>query len=100
MSDQATCNHEDFIARVSVQRLLDSAVWYADFTLKCSACGEPMEFIGFPMGLSPGEPMVNLDRTELRIPFRAYRGDEARRRELLTDPPGFRVTAQDTEGLG
>lgn len=77
-----SCDHPDFEARVDVARITDSAVWYADLTVRCAACGQEMQFIGFPMGLSPGEPMINVSGTELRIPFRPYAEAEARRRFL------------------
>lgn len=93
-----TCEHPDFAATVSCARILDSPVWYADLTLRCAACGREMQFIGFPMGLSPGEPMVNVSGTELRIPFRPYTEEEAFRR-FGDNPPslGFRITASKGE---
>lgn len=84
-----SCSHENFFANVAVARISDSQVWYADLTLICDQCGEKMEFIGFPMGLSPGEPMVDVTGTELRIPFRPYSEEEAKRRIRSDD---FKVT--------
>jgi hypothetical protein len=86
-----SCDHPDFAAKVDVQRILDSAVWYADVSVKCSACGQQMAFHGFPMGLSPAEPMVDVTGTEARLPFRPYNEEEARRRWLDEEPAGFTV---------
>lgn len=91
ISTPLSCEHLDFRAGVDVQRITDSAVWYADVRVTCAECGQRMEFLGFPLGLSPSEPMVSIDRTEARLPFRPYNGDRARRRFLDEEPPGFRV---------
>lgn len=80
---------------VNVARITDSSVWYADLTLECADCGQEMRFIGFPMGLSPGEPMVSVDQKELRIPFKPYEKEEVRRRFLEAHPAGFRITRAD-----
>lgn len=87
------CDHLDFTANVSISKIADSPVWYADLTVKCSQCGQDMQFVGFPMGLSPGEPTTNVSSTELRIPFRPYTEEEAKRRFLSKDNVvGFRVS--------
>lgn len=88
-----SCDHEHFRANVDVQRISDSAVWYADVTVTCDQCGQRMEFLGFPVGLSPAEPMTSLDRTEARLPFRPYDEAEAKRRWLNTEPAGFVLRA-------
>ncbi len=87
MSD---CPHEEFSANVAVARIIDASVWYADLTLCCAACGQKMEFIGFPMGLSPGEPMTDVTGTELRIPFKGY-SEGARKEKLLGRGWGFTI---------
>lgn len=92
-----SCNHLDFAANVSVSRITDSSVWYADLTVKCVQCGQSMQFIGFPMGLSPGEPMISVSGTELRIPFRPYTEEEAKRRFLSEEEIGFRVSKIEKE---
>jgi hypothetical protein len=89
MSD--TCPHETFEANVAVARISDASVWYADLTLRCVECGQKMEFIGFPMGLSPGEPMVDVTGTELRIPFKGH-SEEVRRKRLLGEGFGYRIS--------
>lgn len=92
-----SCEHEHFAANVDCARITDSSVWYADLRLQCTDCGQAMRFIGFPMGLSPGEPMTNVEGTELRIPFAPYDKGEARRRFLDMSPPGFRITSAERE---
>lgn len=86
----ASCDHAEFRAQVDVQRLLDSAVWYADVSIHCAGCGQKMEWIGFPMGLSPAEPMVDVTGTEARLPFRPYDEEQARAR-WLDHPAGFTI---------
>lgn len=76
---------------VSVARITDSSVWYADLTLECADCGQKMRFIGFPMGMSPGEPRCSVDETELRIPFAPYSEEERRKRLLERSPLGFEI---------
>lgn len=88
-----SCDHENFRAYVTVARISDAAVWYADLTVTCVDCNQEMQFIGFPQGCSPGEPMVNVSGTELRIPFRPYSEEEARRRFLEEDPLGFTISS-------
>jgi hypothetical protein len=75
---------------VDVQRITDSAVWYADVSIECAECGQQMQFHGFPVGLSPAEPMVDLTGAVARLPFRPYDEEETRRR-FLEDGPGYRV---------
>lgn len=89
----ANCSHPNFNASVDVSRIEDAATWYADLRLTCATCGQEMRFVGFPRGLSPGEPMVNLAETELRIPFRPYSKGEVKRRLLGDEQPGYRVVS-------
>jgi hypothetical protein len=86
------CDHPTFAARVEVDRLTDAPVWYANLTLTCEVCGEAMPFVGLPMGLSPGEPMVDVAGTQARIPFRAFTAAAAEARGLDPDQPGYTVT--------
>lgn len=87
-----SCDHEKFHANVDVQRITDSSVWYADVRVRCAQCDQEMQFIGFPMGLSPAEPMVSVDGKEARLPFRPYDEEETRRRFLEEHAVGFRIT--------
>jgi len=73
-ADPAICQHEHFAAHVEVNRLTDAeggpvTGYAADITVRCAACGQPFEWIGVPGGLSPGQPMCSVDRTELRAPI-------------------------------
>jgi hypothetical protein len=64
------CTHPDFAAEVDVNRLADVGAFSADVRIRCSACSEPFVFVGSLLsGLSPTEPRVNMDGTELRIPI-------------------------------
>lgn len=70
-----TCLHQNFRADVKVGRLAaegsDTIVGFtADIKVECSECGKPFEFIGLPMGYSPGQPMVSVDGQEARMPIK------------------------------
>lgn len=97
MSDEreSACEHADFRAGVNVQRITDSTVWYADVSVTCAECGQRMEFLGFPRGLSPAEPMVDVTGTEARLPFRPYDEEQARARFLDESPAGFRIDRRE-----
>lgn len=67
-----SCEHPDFVAHVAVNRLLDVAGFAADLTVKCSVCGQPMQFLGIPMGLSPNEPTTDPLGIEARLPMQPF----------------------------
>lgn len=92
-----SCDHETFAAQVDVQRITDSSVWWAELRVTCSECGQRMQFMGFPCGLSPAEPMVSVDGTEARLPFRPFDETETRGRLLDEAPPGFRIREREVE---
>lgn len=56
------CDHEEFEAKVDVNRLTDSGRFMADIRIKCKQCGEPFRFLGLPCGVA-----VSADGTEARI---------------------------------
>jgi len=66
MSD---CEHTDFIASVTVNRLEDVKCFAADVHIQCSACGTPFRFLGLPGGLHPEYPTISVDGTEARLPI-------------------------------
>ena len=71
----ASCPHQRFESSVEVSRLsaqeggpIDR--YAADIRISCADCAEQFIFPGVPGGLSPYQPMVSADRTELRAPIR------------------------------
>ena len=63
------CQHEDFEARVTVNRLEDKGLFAADVTIRCAECKLPFRFLGLPGGLSMDKPTVSFDMTEARMPI-------------------------------
>ena len=53
----------------------------------CVDCDEPFRWIGVPIGLSPRQPMVSVDETELRAPLRPASSDP----DFGLGLPGFAV---------
>jgi hypothetical protein len=70
------CKHESFQAVASIARCTRSdddptvVVFYCELTIKCTVCDKPFEFIGLPMGLSPGKPMCSVNGQEARLPIK------------------------------
>ena len=44
--------------------------YYAEIKVWCLACKKPFEFIGLPMGMSPGQPRTSVDGQEARMPIK------------------------------
>lgn len=65
----SACGHLNFVARVAVNRLVDTGRYSADVRVNCVECGEPFRFLGVEAGLSPYAPMVSVDGLELRAPI-------------------------------
>ena len=63
------CEHIDFMASVTVNRLEDVVRFVADVTIQCAECGKPFRFLGLPGGVSLDRPTVSIDRTEARLPI-------------------------------
>lgn len=61
------CQHEEFHARVEVNRITDTGRFSADITIKCTQCGTPMEFLGLQPGLDTHGARVSIDGTEARM---------------------------------
>jgi hypothetical protein len=99
MSDAATadpdkpCPHEDFEARVEVNRLLASEgdtepnAFAADITVSCVACGERFRWIGVPAGLNGGHPTCSVDEFTLHAPLRPASSDP----DFGLGIPGFSI---------
>lgn len=63
------CEHPNFEAIVTVNRLEDVKRFVADVQVRCSACGVRFRFLGLERGLHPTEPRVSVDEFELRAPI-------------------------------
>jgi len=61
------CNHPDFEANVTVNRLEDSGRFMADVKIECSFCKQPFQFLGIPLGLNMNGATVDVGGTELRL---------------------------------
>ena len=63
------CEHMNFIASVTVNRLEDVKGFAADVHIQCADCDKPFVFVGLPGGLAPDRPTVSVDGTEARLPI-------------------------------
>lgn len=81
------CDHADFAASVTVNRLEDTGRFVADVTIECARCGELFRFIGLPSGVSPYAPMVSVDGLELRAPIEPQIVPMLAERSTFTVPP-------------
>lgn len=89
------CLHEDFEARVEINRLLASETdtepnaFAADITANCARCGERFRWIGVRAGLSGGRPTCSIDEFTLSAPLRPASSDP----DFGLGIPGYAVTA-------
>lgn len=70
----ADCQHEEFEARVDVNRLTAKegggvSSFVADIGVTCAQCGTRFHFLGVQQGLSFRRPMASADGLELRAPL-------------------------------
>lgn len=96
----SVCPHNDFAARVEVNRLAseeggDIHSFAADVTVACSQCGASFGFRCADVGLLPDRPAVSPDALQLRVPLippseLELLGPLAAMRRP-SDHPGFRV---------
>jgi hypothetical protein len=63
------CPHEAFTADVKVVKIVDLHGYMAEVHVACASCATPFHFKGLPFGVSPGQPHVGADGTELRAPI-------------------------------
>ena len=61
------CKHEDFEARVEVNRLEDIGCFVADIRVTCSQCHIPLQFLGLPIGLKLDGAAVSVDGIEAHL---------------------------------
>lgn len=90
------CPHEDFEARVEVNRLTGTEggpvdAYAADIKVSCAQCGEPFRWIGLHAGMRGDRPMVSVDETELHAPLRPASADP----DFGLGIPGFAVRWHD-----
>ena len=67
--DPKDCRHEEFAARVAVNRFEDTGRFLADITVRCRNCDEPFRFLGVPPGHAWDQPACSIDGTELHVPI-------------------------------
>lgn len=73
MKNPSECAHQEFDARVNIQRIVGTLDAMAEITISCRQCGEPFRFRGVPMGLDFARPMCSIDSLELRAPIESAR---------------------------
>jgi hypothetical protein len=70
------CKHEDFKVLANIARCTRSdddptvVVFYLGLRVWCMNCRKPFEFVGLPMGLTPGQPRCSVDGEEARMPIK------------------------------
>jgi hypothetical protein len=65
--EEMNCKHEQFEAKVKVNRLEDSGRFNADITIRCVQCNIPFRFLGLPCGVDLDGAAVSADGTEARM---------------------------------
>jgi hypothetical protein len=71
---QQRCEHENFNAYVDVHKISQTeggptVVYSVETKISCRECGQPLEFVGVPNGMSFYRPTVSIDGRELRTPM-------------------------------
>ena len=61
------CEHHNFVANVSINRLEDTKQFMADVTVRCSDCDKPFQFLGLPPGLNLQGATTDLEALEARL---------------------------------
>ena len=82
------CEHPNFEANVTINRLSDTGRFMADVTICCAYCRKPFRFLGLPIGLDMTGAAVSPDGTEGR--FAIYPKGETPPGLRNDDPAGFR----------
>jgi hypothetical protein len=75
--DADKCSHEEFFARVVIERITDGdngrpnvvIGFYASIRIECVECKTPFHFKGLPYGLTPSEPRCEVGGLEARMPI-------------------------------
>ncbi len=63
----AECEHKEFEASVTVNRLEDSKRFMADVCIACRDCKKPFRFLGLPAGINLDGATVSIEATEARL---------------------------------
>lgn len=93
------CAHEDFHTEVRVGRVMRSdddptiIGFTANISISCLGCKQRFIWIGPGVGDLPSQPMVSLDRTELRAPIRPPDTDEKFGQDMM----GYRLRIRGTD---
>ena len=61
------CEHKEFKSTVKINRFTDRPEMSAEISINCADCGEPMQFIGLPIGLALRGAAVSPDGVEARL---------------------------------
>lgn len=61
------CEHKEFLAHVTVNRLEDSGRFNADIRVRCTECGMAFRFLGLKPGLDLDGAAVSADGLEARL---------------------------------
>lgn len=74
-----SCQHHDFEANVTVNRLEDPGElnFMADVTVACTQCRTPFRFLGLPIGLDLRSGSVSVDGTQAHLAI-APKGETVR----------------------
>lgn len=67
MPEVASCQHMNFDADVTVNRIEDTGRFNADVKIVCADCKVPFRFIGLPTGLDMNGAAVSVDGCEGRF---------------------------------
>lgn len=69
------CEHQNFNAFAAVGRMLKNdtdtkpAYFLVELKIECRDCGQRLEFVGLPCGMSAYQPMGSLNGDEARLPM-------------------------------
>jgi hypothetical protein len=75
VTKEANCEHQNFNAFANVGRMLKEdgdkmpAYYLVELKIECRDCGQQLEFVGLPHGVSAYQPMVSLNGDEARLPM-------------------------------
>lgn len=64
------CDHKDFKASVTVNRLEDVGGFVADVRINCAECNEPFAFLGLPRGVDLLGATTSYDGLEANLAIR------------------------------
>jgi hypothetical protein len=71
MSTEAQCPHSDVHWNLHHAGFSDTNIHYLEVSGQCQICSKKLCFRGMPFGMSPNQPTMALDGSEVRLPFLA-----------------------------